>query len=293
MKKILSYVLLCIIMFSCVSCDASSTEIAESSTNSYTTYYATLNCPEDTSIDGKVVEVFWKKGYYFPTPKKEAYSFNGWSYNDDILRSVDIWPYAKSAELTATWKPTTYSINYHLSPFFNDAYSEYTVESDEFKLPIPSAVEGEMFLGWTGTGLDEVTKVVKIPKGTYGEREYTAHWINKSEIEHQLDGFAFEIVDDYAVVVGYFGEWKSDLYIPSEYNGRPVKKLAKGALYEMDWYISNTEYMILNIPFSVTSIDDYALGGWDGAPMKIYGGSFEEWKENVICGVGNGTLSEW
>ncbi|MBQ8739162.1 MAG: hypothetical protein IJZ04_06655 [Clostridia bacterium] len=291
MKKLSLIALSIILLLSVCSCN-DETETSEYSEQSYTTYYATLICPEDEGVNGRVIDVYWRKGYHFPIPVREAYSFVGWQYGDDILSSVDIWRYAKSAELTAIWEPTVYEINYEMSPHFSQAVSTYTVESEDFTLPIPNHVKDHMFLGWKRAGSDEIKKVITVPKGSYGSIDLVASWVSADDIECQKDGFAIEIVDDYAVVVGYFGEWKNELYIPNEYNGYPVKALGEGALYEFDWYISKNEYTILNIPASIERIEDYALGGWSGAPMKIYDGEYENWRKTVSVGVGNGSLSE-
>ncbi len=291
MKKTILIALSIILMLSFISCE-NDLETSEYSEQSYTTYYATLICPDDESVNGKVIDVYWRKGYHFPTPTKEAYSFIGWQYNDDVLSSVDIWRYARNAELTALWEPTVYNVNYDMTPHFSQAVSTYTVESEDFNLPIPSPVKNYMFLGWSKVGSDEIKKVQTVSKGSMGNLDFVAKWISVDDIEHQKDDFAIEIVDDYAVVVGYFGEWKNELYIPNEYNGYPVKVLGEGALYGFDWYVSNTEYTILNIPYSIERIEDNAIGGWSGAPMKIYDGEYEDWRQFVSVGLGNGSLSE-
>ena len=52
---------------------------------------------------------------------------------------------------------------------------KYTVESKDITLEEPTR-EGYTFLGWSGTGLEEVTKEVTIKKGSTGNREYSANW---------------------------------------------------------------------------------------------------------------------
>ena len=52
----------------------------------------------------------------------------------------------------------------------------YTVEMDTFTLKNPTR-PGYTFTGWSGTGLDgENNMTVTIPKGSTGNRSYTAHW---------------------------------------------------------------------------------------------------------------------
>lgn len=52
---------------------------------------------------------------------------------------------------------------------------EYCVETADFTLTNPTR-KGYTFDGWTGTGLDAATMTITIPKGSTGDREYTANW---------------------------------------------------------------------------------------------------------------------
>ena len=52
---------------------------------------------------------------------------------------------------------------------------QYTVESEAFLLPTPVRT-GYIFLGWTGEGITEPQKTMEIPKGSTGDRTYTANW---------------------------------------------------------------------------------------------------------------------
>ena len=51
----------------------------------------------------------------------------------------------------------------------------YTVESEDIVLEQPTR-EGYNFIGWSGTGLDEIVKEVTIQTGSTGDREYLANW---------------------------------------------------------------------------------------------------------------------
>ena len=168
----------------------------------------------------------------------------------------------------------------------NNLYSNYNAQADDFYLPIPKPVKGYMFLGWTGEGITEPTKEILIPSGSAGNKVYTANWKNESDIAFKNDnGFAFEIIGDYAVIVGYFGEAMESLYLPSEYNGYPVKAVGKGALYGM-----SNSFEKLYIPVTVNLFEDYALGsGW---AIFIEEGEPEDWLNASTFGKGNGKFSE-
>ena len=78
--------------------------------------------------------------------------------------------------LTAQWHDTDYTITYHLDGAADPGNpSTYNRSTPTFSLINPSK-EGYDFAGWTGTGLDTENLSVVIPTGSYGDREYTAHF---------------------------------------------------------------------------------------------------------------------
>ncbi len=299
MKRLVLIFLLIIFVIGVVSCD-NSQETTESQSESFvgpTSYTATLVCPEDESINGKKIEVLWKQTYDFPTPKRENYRFNGWICGDDKLNSLDIWPYAHDAELVASWTPITYKIEYKLSPMLSDAFTNYNTETKSFFLPVPKLINDYMFVGWTGEGVTEPSKELFIQTGSSGNKKYTANWLSINDVEYKDEnGFAFKIIEDYAVIIGYYGEPKATLYIPSEYNGYPVKRIASNALNKLNDQIrSSIEIeredgrVEIYIPSTLTEFEDYALG--DNWAIAIDGGNANEWFANSTFGKGNGALS--
>lgn len=69
-----------------------------------------------------------------------------------------------------------YTLTYNLdSGSLSGQKESYTIEDETFTLPTPTK-QGYEFLGWSGTGLEEITKTVTIEKGSTGNREYTAKW---------------------------------------------------------------------------------------------------------------------
>ena len=69
-----------------------------------------------------------------------------------------------------------YTLTYNLdSGSLSGQKESYTIEDETFTLPTPTK-QGYEFLGWSGTGLEEITKTVTIEKGSTGNREYTANW---------------------------------------------------------------------------------------------------------------------
>lgn len=79
--------------------------------------------------------------------------------------------------LTAQWTVHQYTITYDLAGGTAEGNpSTYTIETKAFTLKNPTK-SGYTFTGWSGTGLDgENNMTVTIPKGSTGNRSYTAHW---------------------------------------------------------------------------------------------------------------------
>ncbi len=76
--------------------------------------------------------------------------------------------------------PDGYTIKYENvdGAEMKDNPNSYTVLSDTIVLNNPTK-NGYVFKGWTGTGLSDLTMTVTIPKGSTGNRTYTAHWEKK------------------------------------------------------------------------------------------------------------------
>ena len=79
--------------------------------------------------------------------------------------------------LTAQWAVNQYTITYDLAGGTVEGNPDtYTIETVAFTLKNPTK-SGYTFTGWSGTGLTgENNMTVTIPKGSTGERSYTAHW---------------------------------------------------------------------------------------------------------------------
>lgn len=127
-----------------------------------------------------------------PTPQKNGYDFLGFSSLDN--GTLEYTNYIENVEeinnkkLYAKWKIINYNIKYNLNGgnIVNQKNS-YTVE-ENFILQIPEK-RGYNFIGWTGTDLISITKNVSIPKGTVGDRNYTANWnITNYSISYNLNG---------------------------------------------------------------------------------------------------------
>lgn len=111
-------------------------------------------------------------------PTKDGYDFEGWSgtgisgKNKNLTISKGN---SGSREYTANWKATQYVIRYNLNEGTVTNPVFYDIETDSFTLINPTRA-GYVFEGWSGTGIDGMSKSVTIEKGSTGERTYTANW---------------------------------------------------------------------------------------------------------------------
>lgn len=104
------------------------------------------------------------------TPARTGYTFAGWS--PEVADTV-----TGNATYTARWEPVSYTITYELDGGVNAEGNPaaYTVESETITLEAPSK-ENYTFQGWTWEGQETPTVEAAIPKGSTGNKTFTAHW---------------------------------------------------------------------------------------------------------------------
>lgn len=113
-------------------------------------------------------------------PVKTGYQkFGGW-YNGNTEYTFGS-TLSENITLTAKFiNPITYDIAYDLGGGTAENQTSYTVENEAITLNNPVQT-GYTFTGWSGTGLTgESNMTVTIPKGSTGNRTYTAHFSQNS-----------------------------------------------------------------------------------------------------------------
>ena len=145
------------------------------------TYAVTLHTNDGTINNGNVAEYTYGVGATLPTDvTRTGYTFKGW-YDNENLTGSPVTAIGDTEtgnkEYWAKWEINQYTITYDLAGGTVEGNPDtYTVEMDTFTLKNPTR-PGYTFTGWSGTGLDgENNMTVTIPKGSTGERRYTAHW---------------------------------------------------------------------------------------------------------------------
>ena len=113
-----------------------------------------------------------------PIPTREGYEFIGWVGEDIIDAQINVTIPRGSTGFrlyAAHWALENYTITLDTSGgnALNDI--RYTAKSDPITLPTPTR-NGYEFVGWTGEGITTPQTSVEIPKGSTGNRTYTANW---------------------------------------------------------------------------------------------------------------------
>ena len=116
--------------------------------------------------------------FTLPTPTRTGYTFWGWT-GEGITKpqpSVTI-PRGSTGDKTyiENWVETGYTITLDLNGGSGQEKVVYTITDEDFELPTPTR-NGYEFVGWTGERITTPQTSVKIPKGSTGNKAYTANW---------------------------------------------------------------------------------------------------------------------
>lgn len=134
---------------------------------------------------------FVEEGQYitvaYTGPVPEGYTFNNIFKCNEEEALWGIRLPAADATITPQFNPISYSLTYDLTggTVATDNPTSYTIEDDDITLVNPTR-DGFYFAGWTGTGLNEPTQTVTIPKGSMGNRSYRAALV-RTELADGLD----------------------------------------------------------------------------------------------------------
>ena len=113
-----------------------------------------------------------------PTPTRTGYTFLGWTGEGITTPQPNVTiPKGSTGDKTyiENWELTEYNITMDLSGGSGQEKVVYTMTDEDFELPTPTR-NGYEFVGWTGEGITTPQTSVKIPKGSTGNKAYTANW---------------------------------------------------------------------------------------------------------------------
>ena len=117
--------------------------------------------------------------FTLPYILRPGYEFAGWTLDGSGMlpfTPLIIYP-GTTGDLhyKAEWRLAEYTITMDLDGGSGQEKVVYTITDEDFELPTPTR-NGYEFVGWTGEGITTPQTSVKIPKGSTGNKAYTANW---------------------------------------------------------------------------------------------------------------------
>ncbi len=117
--------------------------------------------------------------FTLPYPLRTGYEFAGWTLDGSGMppfTPLIIYPGTTgNLRYKAEWRLAEYTITMDLDGGSGQEKVVYTITDEEFELPTPTR-NGYEFVGWTGERITTPQTSVKIPKGSTGNKAYTANW---------------------------------------------------------------------------------------------------------------------
>ena len=117
--------------------------------------------------------------FTLPYPLRPGYEFVGWTLDGSgMLPAMPLIIYHGTTgdlHYKAEWRLAEYTITMDLDGGSGQEKVVYTITDEDFELPTPTR-NGYEFVGWTGERITTPQTSVKIPKGSTGNRTYTANW---------------------------------------------------------------------------------------------------------------------
>ena len=117
--------------------------------------------------------------FTLPYLLRTGYEFVGWTLDGSgMLPAMPLIIYygtTGNLRYKAEWRLAEYTITMDLDGGSGQEKMVYTMTDEEFELPTPTR-NGYEFVGWTGERITTPQTSVKIPKGSTGNKAYTANW---------------------------------------------------------------------------------------------------------------------
>lgn len=117
--------------------------------------------------------------FTLPYPLRPGYEFVGWTLDGSgMIPAMPLIIYHGTTgdlRYKAEWRLAEYTITMDLNGGSGQEKMVYTMTDEDFELPTPTR-NGYEFVGWTGERITTPQTSVKIPKGSTGNKAYTANW---------------------------------------------------------------------------------------------------------------------
>lgn len=117
--------------------------------------------------------------FTLPYPLRPGYEFVGWTLDGSgMIPAMPLIIYHGTTgdlRYKAEWRLAEYTITMDLDGGSGQEKMVYTITDEEFELQTPTR-NGYEFVGWTGERITTPQTSVKIPKGSTGNKAYTANW---------------------------------------------------------------------------------------------------------------------
>lgn len=117
--------------------------------------------------------------FTLPYPLRPGYEFVGWTLDGSgMIPAMPLIIYHGTTgdlRYKAEWRLAEYTITMDLDGGSGQEKMVYTITDEDFELPTPTR-NGYEFVGWTGERITTPQTRVKIPKGSTGNKAYTANW---------------------------------------------------------------------------------------------------------------------
>ena len=117
--------------------------------------------------------------FTLPYILRPGYEFVGWTLDGSgMIPAMPLIIYHGTTgdlRYKAEWRLAEYTITMDLNGGSGQEKMVYTMTDEEFELPTPTR-NGYEFVGWTGERITTPQTSVKIPKGSTGNKAYTANW---------------------------------------------------------------------------------------------------------------------
>ena len=157
--------------------------------------------------------------------------------------------------INVTFSPIEYSITYDYAggTVSKPNPINYTIETETFTLNNPTKA-GYTFLGWTGSNGDSPSKSVTIPKGSTGNKEYTANWQENQEMVSLTIPFSYIGCYETAVKIEYSIDGGKTRQVLKEKGDKTNKTLQipknKNLIFYLPYEMDDYPYVVLNMAYN-------------------------------------------